>query len=118
MTYLQGANLNGNLTFTRNSINTVPRKAKSAMSGYVGYSFRNTYALYLYMNRSRQETPTAGATTIENAVRTPRSWTGQLQVKLSPKANLIFSYSRSTAFVSGSLASKANTMQIIFHGQF
>jgi len=118
MTYLQGANLNGNLTFTRNSINTVPRQANSAMSGYIGYSFRSTYSLYIYMNRSRQEIPTAGATAIENAVRTPRSWTGQLQVKLSPKANLIFSYSRSTAFVSGSLASKANTMQIIFHGQF
>jgi hypothetical protein len=118
MTYLHGANLNGNLTLSRYSINTAPRQSSSAMSGYLGYSFRNTYSLYVYMNRSRQQTPGAGTAAAGNAVRTPRSWSSQLQAKLSPKTTLILGYSWSAASVSGIQVSKGNTFQININGQF
>jgi hypothetical protein len=118
LTYLHGSNLNGNLTFSRHSINTIPRQAASSASGYLGYSFRNRYSLYIYMNRSRQELPVADSTGIHSSVRRPKSWSGQLQTKLTPRTTLICGYSWSAASVSGIEVSKGNTIQIIINGQF
>jgi len=117
VTYLPGSSLNCNLTYTRNDVNTTPRYSNRAMSGYLGYSFRNTYTLYLYMNRQRQESP-GGATATESIVRSPRSTTGQLQIRLSPGSTLSASYSTSTAFAGNIPVGDASTLQIVYHGQF
>ena len=117
VTYLPGSSINCNLNYTRNDINTVPRQSNSVISGYVGYSFRNAYTFYLHMNRQRQETPIAGSS-IETTVRRPRSWTGQLQVRLSPRSTLAVSYAKSSNAAAAAGAGGAHSLQIIYHGQF
>jgi hypothetical protein len=116
-TYLPGSALNCNLTYTRNDVNTVPRQANSVLGGYVGYSFRNAYTLYLNVNQRRQEVPVAGSTQ-ETVTEKPSTVTGQLQVRLSPRSTVAATYSKATSATLAGGAGGSHTFQIIYHGQF
>lgn len=116
-TYLPGNALNCNVTFTRNDVNTIPHQSNSVLGGYVGYSYRSAYTLYFHINQRRQETPVAGSG-IETVIQKPRTVTGQLQVRLSPRSTVAVTYSKLTSAALAGGTGGSHTLQIIYHGQF
>ncbi len=115
-TYVSRTNLNCNVSYTQNDINTSPRQSNGVISGFVGYSFRNAYTFYLQMNQQRQESPTAGSS-IETTISKPRSLTAQLQVRTSPRSTVAVSYTKSSNAASDYVGG-AHSWQVIYHGQF
>ncbi|PWB75573.1 hypothetical protein C3F09_02070 [candidate division GN15 bacterium] len=116
-TYMSGSNLNCNVAYTRNDVNTFPRVSNRVVSGYVGYSYRTAYTIYVYMNRQQEEHPSPGST-IESAVSKPRSLTAQLQLRLSLRSLLAVSYTKSSNAAASAGVAGTHILQVVYHGQF
>ena len=105
-TYVPQSNINVNVTYIYTTLNTVVqtvsdslgRNTNGSFTGYIGYSFRRAFSLYVSVNRQSQAAIqtsvfTGGTSTV---TRIPHAINGQLQMYLSPTItlSLVYLYTR------------------------
>ena len=93
-TYYPERNLNMNLTYIYTSFLGANRLRTGSFTGYVSYSFRRAFSVYLTLNRQtqRQETPLPGVEQFTEVTTRPRTVNGQLLIYLSQKSTLSLGY--------------------------
>ena len=94
ITYTPQSNLNLNLTYIYSTYNTTLSSNRSSFTGFVSYTFRRAFNVYVSVNRQSQEQQVflPGFDTGEIVELHPRSINGQLLVYMSQDVTLALSY--------------------------
>ena len=93
-TYYPERNLNMNLTYIYTSFLGANRLRTGSFTGYVSYSFRRAFSVYLSLNRQtqKQATPVLGTEQFTEVTTRPQTVSGQLLIYLSQKSTLSLGY--------------------------
>ncbi len=105
-TYVPQANINVNVTYIYTTLNmltqtasdSLGRNTSGSLTGYIGYSFRRAFSLYVSVNRQSQATNQTSIFTGQTSTikRVPHALNGQLQMYLSRTMtlSLVYLYTR------------------------
>ncbi|MEW6413179.1 MAG: hypothetical protein AB1483_12035 [Candidatus Zixiibacteriota bacterium] len=94
LTYTPRSNLNMNATYIYSDYNSSVRSSQSSATGYISYTFRRAFNVYLSVNEQKQtrEIFIADEAQYETTDIRPRNINGQLLMYLSPKVTLSVAY--------------------------
>lgn len=99
VTYIPRSNLNFNATYMHTDFGGAASSSLSSVTGYVSYSFRRAFSLYVSVNRQIQKrgVQLPGVEGLTETETRPRSVNGQILIYLSSRTTLSTGYIRTRA---------------------
>ncbi len=93
LTYIPKANININLTYVYSTYRTTITTRNSSLSGYIGYSFRRAFSLWVnYNGQEQKQIVTDSAQQQRGVLVKPYTWNAQLFINLSSRTTVSLSY--------------------------